>query len=300
MFRYLIPRFLWRAACVASLWSTFVFTAFAQSVLPVPVLSARVVDETGTLTSAQSETLTAKLAALESQTGAQLVVLIVSTTAPEDIAVYAQRVGDTWKLGRKEIGDGLILLVAKQDRKIRIEVAKALEGAIPDLMASRVISQGIAPRFREGDFVGGLDAGIDQLSGLIRGEQLPAPQSVQHDGSTFQWMDLAVFLFFASAVAGSMARRAFGTRMGSLLVGAGCGAVVFYVTKTWWLALIACFAGLFMTLLSSLSRAGHGSVSSAGAYSGGHSGAWSASSSSGGFSSGGGGNFGGGGASGGW
>ena len=104
--------------------------ALAQSVRPVPQLSSRVIDETGTLTAVQSEALASKLAALEKQTGAQLVVLIVETTTPEDIAVFAQRVGDTWKLGRKDVGDGLLLLVAKKDRKIRIEVAKTLEGEI--------------------------------------------------------------------------------------------------------------------------------------------------------------------------
>jgi uncharacterized protein len=273
--------------------------ALAQSVRPVPQLSSRVIDETGTLTAIQSEALASKLAALEKQTGAQLVVLIVETTTPEDIAVFAQRVGDTWKLGRKDVGDGLLLLVAKQDRKIRIEVAKTLEGAIPDLLASRVISQTIAPRFKQGDFVGGVDAGIDQLSGLIRGEQLPAPQGDQRNGSGFQWMDLAVFLFFASAIAGSMARRAFGTRLGSMLIGVTCGFVVFFVTKTWWLALLASFAGLVMTLISSLSRVGTGSANAV-TYSGGGTGGWSGSDNGGGFSSGGGGNFGGGGASGGW
>ncbi len=273
--------------------------ALAQSVRPVPQLSSRVIDETGTLTAIQSEALASKLAALEKQTGAQLVVLIVETTTPEDIAVFAQRVGDTWKLGRKDVGDGLLLLVAKQDRKIRIEVAKTLEGAIPDLLASRVISQTIAPRFKQGDFAGGVDAGVDQLSGLIRGEQLPAPQSDQRNGSGFQWMDLAVFLFFASAIAGSMARRAFGTRLGSMLIGVTCGFVVFFVTKTWWLALLASFAGLVMTLISSLSRVGTSSAN-AGSYSVGRTGGWSGSDNGGGFRSGGGGNFGGGGASGGW
>lgn len=292
-------RIVWHAACVAFLWCALVLGAWAQSILPVPVLSSRVIDETGTLTAVQSQSLAAKLAALEKDTGAQLVVLMVSTTAPEDIAVYAQRVGDTWKMGRKDVGDGLLLVVAKQDRKIRIEVAKTLEGAIPDLLASRVISETIAPRFKQGDIAGGLEAGVDRLSVLIRGEQLPAPQTEQRSGSGFQWMDLAVFLFFASAVAGSMARRAFGTRIGSMLIGAVCGAVVFYVTQTWWLALIACLAGLLMTLISSLSRVGAGS-GGIGSYCSGRTGGWSVNDNGGGFRSGGGGNFGGGGASGGW
>lgn len=149
---------------------------WAQSeVQPVPTLSAHVMDTSGTLAEPQRQALDDKLKAFEAASGAQLVVLIVRTTAPEDIASYANRVGNTWKIGRKEVGDGLILLVAKDDRKMRIEVAKALEGAIPDLAAKQVIDQAIAPRFKQGDFVGGIDSGIDKIMALIRHERLPAP-----------------------------------------------------------------------------------------------------------------------------
>jgi uncharacterized protein len=132
----------WWAAALLALAATL---AVAQDVLPVPPLAARVVDETGTLSAAQSAALEAKLAAVEQKHGAQLVVLIVATTAPEDIAAYAQRVGEQWKVGRREVGDGLLVVVARDDRKIRIEVAKALEGAVPDLAARQIIANTITP-----------------------------------------------------------------------------------------------------------------------------------------------------------
>lgn len=278
------------------------FATVGQTLLQVPELSGRVIDNTGTLSAAERSVLEEKLAKLESASGSQVVVLMVNTTAPEDIAAFAYRVGNTWKIGRREVGDGLIVLVAKEDRKIRIEVAKTLEGAVPDLMASRVISQSIAPRFKQGEFFSGLDAGVDQLSGLIRNEGLPAPASDKPSGlqdNGFQWLDLGVFLFFASAVAGSMVRRVFGTRAGSLLVGLACLGIVYFVTRTWWLAGLAGVAGWVMTLLSAAGRNAVGGGSHPAGGVGNHS-SWGGSSSSGGFRSGGGGNFGGGGASGGW
>jgi len=113
--------------------------ARAQDVLPVPPLTAPVIDQTATLDEAQRAALIAKLAAVEQQTGSQIVVLMVPSTLPEDIASYSQRVGDSWKIGRRDIGDGLLIVVAKNDRRVRIEVAKALEGAVPDLAAKRII-----------------------------------------------------------------------------------------------------------------------------------------------------------------
>ncbi|MDZ7922253.1 TPM domain-containing protein [Rhodoferax sp.] len=272
----------------------------AQDLQPVPTLSSHAIDTTGTLTAAQREALDGKLSAFEATTGAQLVVLMVGSTAPEDIASYANRVGNTWKIGRREVGDGLILLVAKNDRKLRIEVAKTLEGAVPDLMAKRVIDQAIAPRFKEGNFAGGIDAGVEQLMALVRGEALPAPvPSRTGPAAGFQWMDLAVFLFFAVAVGGSMARRALGNKLGSLLTGGVAGGLVFFVTSSLLLAGLAAVAALVLTLLSSLNKHTPGRHSSAWSSTG-SGGGWNSGSGGGGFSSGGGGNFGGGGASGGW
>jgi uncharacterized protein len=138
--------------------------ACAQDLLPVPALTAQVIDQTATLDDAQRTALAAKLADIEQQTGSQIVVLLVPSTAPEDIAAYSQRIADTWKIGRRDIGDGLLIVVAKNDRRVRIEVAKALEGAIPDLAAKRVIDAHITPAFRAGDYAGGLNAAVDQLA----------------------------------------------------------------------------------------------------------------------------------------
>ena len=146
-----LVRALW---WMLALWC-FVAAAHAQDVLPVPPLSAPVIDQTATLDEAQRAALIAKLAAIEQQTGSQIVVLMVPSTQPEDIAAYSQRVGDSWKIGRRDIGDGLLIVVAKSDRRVRIEVAKALEGAVPDLAAKRIIDAQISPAFRAGDYAGG-------------------------------------------------------------------------------------------------------------------------------------------------
>ena len=149
--------------------------AIAQELLPVPALTGRVIDQTGTLSEDQISKLEARLAALEAERGSQIVVLLVPTTKPEDIAAYANRVANTWKPGRRDVGNGLLLVVAKNDRTVRIEVARALEGAVPDAAAQQIIDQRIVPAFRAGDFHAGLDRGLDALMARIRGEALPAP-----------------------------------------------------------------------------------------------------------------------------
>jgi uncharacterized protein len=280
---------------------SIVSAPLAQALQPVPAPTSHVVDTTNTLSADVRGALELKLSAFEAELGTQIGILLVATTAPEDIFSYANRVANLWKLGRKDVGDGLLVVVAKDDHKLRIEVAKTLEGAIPDLLAKRVIDQAITPAFKRGDFAGGLDAGADQLMALVRGEELPAPTSTSQQQAGFQWLDLAVFLFFAAAIGGSMARRIFGNRWGTLLVGAGTGAVAWLATSSLVVAGIAAVAGGIFTLLGALNQgrsAGHGSTWSTGS---GSSGGWrSGGSSGGGFSSGGGGSFGGGGASGGW
>ncbi|HQQ71268.1 MAG TPA: TPM domain-containing protein, partial [Alicycliphilus sp.] len=171
--------------------------ASAQGLRPVPALSARVIDETGTLSGAQQQALEAQLAAIEQRHGSQVVVLMVPSTAPEDIAAFANRVGNAWKIGRKEVGDGVLVLVAKDDRRMRIEVAKALEGAIPDIAAARIIDNAMKPRFRDGDFAGGLTAAVQQIGARIAGENLPLPDATPQGQGTQQrgdmgWSDLAI------------------------------------------------------------------------------------------------------------
>ncbi len=187
--------------------------ALAQQ--PVPALTGHVIDSTGTLSAAQRQQLEDKLGAFEQNRGAQIVLLLVASTQPEDIFSYSNRVANAWKIGRKEIGDGVLLLVAKDDRKVRIEVAKALEGALPDLALKRVIDEAITPRFKQGDFAGGLDAASDQLMARISGEDLPAPKATANGFSgDFKWTDLAIFLFVAVPVVAGVARRLLGTPLG--------------------------------------------------------------------------------------
>lgn len=280
--------------------------ALAQSVQAVPPLTAHVMDQTGTLNPAQLQALEAKLAAFEQARGAQVVVLMLPTTAPEDIAAYAQRVGDSWKIGRKAVGDGLLLVVAKNDRQVRIETTKALEGAIPDLAARQIIDSALTPRFKQGDFAGGLDAAADQIIALISGENLPAPESTRarsQNAKGFNWMDLAVFLFFAVPVGGRVISSVVGRKAGSVITGGAVGLLAWIFTSSLVIAGIAALAGVVFALFSSLGALGRGGRSSGwGGMGGGHGrgGPWGGGAGGGGFSSGGGGNFGGGGASGRW
>src|SRR6201999_2602547 len=147
--------------------------AFAD--VAVPPLSGRVVDQTGTLSSDTIASLTQTLKDLQARKGSQIAVLIVPTTAPETIEQFSIRVAEAWKIGRKKIDDGALLVVAKDDRKLRIEVGYGLEGALPDVTARRIIDEIIVPHFRTGDFAGGISAGVDRIIRIIDGEPLPKP-----------------------------------------------------------------------------------------------------------------------------
>lgn len=306
------------------------FAAQAQALQAVPPLTARVIDTTGTLTPAQTAALDGTLAALERDKGAQVVVLMVPTTAPEDIAAYANRVGNDWKIGRREVGDGLILLVALQDRRVRIEVAKTLEGAVPDIAAGRIINDAITPRFRQGDFAGGLTAGVAQIDARIRGEALPpatqaanwpwaegqvVPTVLLGDAATiFQWLQKGLFhvaalLLIAVPVVTAFARGIFGRKLGALATGVGMGGLAFWFTASVALALgagligavYALFASVITTLPQARTGGGRGGMfPPPGGGWGGGGGFGGGGFGGGGFGSGGGGNFGGGGASGRW
>lgn len=278
--------------------------ACAQDLQPVPPLTAHVVDQTGTLDDLQRQALEEKLANFEKSKGAQIAFLLVPTTQPEDIASYANRVGNAWKIGRKGVGDGVLLVVAKNDRKVRIEVAKTLEGAIPDLAARQIIDEAITPRFRAGDFAGGLQQAADQLIARINGEPLPPVKQTQprHGPVGFDWTDLAIFLFFAVPIAGGVLRGILGRKLGSVVTGGGVGLIAFVVTSSILLGVAAAVVALLFSLISGVSgigprRGGWGGGPWIGGMGGGfgHGGG-----GGGGFSSGGGGDFGGGGASGDW
>lgn len=282
--------------------------ACAQGLQPVPELRARIMDFTGTLDAAALQRLEERLAGFERERGTQIVVVMVASTAPEDIADYTQRLGDAWKIGRREVGDGLLFVIAKGDRRMRIAPAKTLEGAIPDLLARRILDQAVAPTLRTGDFAGGIDAGLTQIMAAVRGEALPLPSPAPSSrGSGGDWTDGLVFLLFAVPLVAGFTRRAFGRALGVPLTGAASGVIAWLLTSVLWVAAGAALLGMLVAVLarfmpvsapSSRGRGGHGGGwGGGGGWSGGGRGGFGGG---GGFSSGGGGNFGGGGASGGW
>ncbi len=263
----------------------------ATAEVAAPPLSARVTDLTATLNAAQRAALEQKLKAFEERKGAQLAVLLVPSTAPETIEQYAIRVVDAWQLGRKGVDDGLLLLVAKDDRRLRIEVGRGLEGVVPDAVAKRVIAEVITPFFKRGDFYGGLEAGVNQLIRIIDGEPLPPPRTKDvrwSDYEDFLWIGL--FLVFAF---GGMARSWFGRLAGAGITGGVVGFVFWFIAGT---LLGAALVGVIAFVVALLIGGGRGGGwSNRGGFGGG---GWSGGGG-GGFSGGGGG-FGGGGASGSW
>lgn len=271
---------------------------------PVPPLSGRVIDQTGTLTPAQVQALSRKLEAIETQRGAQVVVLIVPSTQPEDIASYGQRVADTWKLGRRDVGDGVVIVVAKNDRRINIEVAKTLEGAIPDVVAGRIINEQIKPAFRADDYAGGLNAAVDKLSARIAGEALPEPTpkggGANRGLGGFDLQDLAIFLFVGVPIAGAVLTGLFGRKLGSLATGAAVGGLGWWLTTSLLVAGGAGLVALFLVGVMGLGSRGGAGSSGPIIWGGGGGGGFGGGGGGGGFSSGGGGDFGGGGASGDW
>lgn len=269
----------------------------------VPALTGRVIDQTATLTDAQRQALEAKLAGVETQLGSQLVVLLVPTTLPEDIASYGQRVADTWKIGRRDVGDGLLVIVAKNDRRVRIEVAKTLEGAIPDLAAKQIIDRAITPAFRAGDYAGGLNQAVDQLTARVKGESLPLPDATGSPTSRqqgFDWHDLGVFLFVGVPVIGGVLSSILGRKLGAATSGLAVGVLSWLATTS---VLVALGAGAIAAMVvaamaGGVSRGRGGHTPWGGGGFGGGGGGFGGGG--GGFSSGGGGDFGGGGASGNW
>jgi uncharacterized protein len=263
----------------------------AAAVLPVPALTGRVVDTTGTLSGAEQAALEVKLAELEERKGSQIVVLLVPTTRPEAIEQFSIRVVDSWKPGRKGIDDGVLLLVAKDDRELRIEVGYGLEGAIPDATANRIIDEFILPYFRADDFAGGIAAGVDRLIGLVDGETLPEP--VQSPGPADSFGNLLPVVLFVSIVSGAILRRVLGQLPGAAVTGLLVTGLTWLMAGAIGMALIMGLVG-FMLSLAPAGRAGRWASHSRGGRGGGSFGG-----RGGGFSGGGGG-FGGGGSSGRW
>ena len=292
-----------RASLVALLlcWASF---ALAQ--LAVPPLVGRVVDQTGTLSSDDIASLNQKIRDFEARKGSQIAVLIVPTTEPEAIEQYSIRVAEAWKIGRKKIDDGAILLVAKNDRKLRIEVGYGLEGALTDVTSQRIIDEIITPKFRSGDFAGGISAGVDRIIGVIDGEPLPVPKRQQDYGSSSNLDGLFPFAFFGIFIAGGILRSIFGRLLGSVATGGVTGVLVWLFVGSIVVSGVMGIVAFIFTMIAAsfVSNSGSGSGRRSGGWSGG--GGYSGGSYSGGSSSsssdsgGGGGSFGGGGASGSW
>jgi uncharacterized protein len=262
----------------------------------VPPLTARVTDLTGTLSGGAVSRIETKLANFEASKGSQIAVLIVPTTAPEEIEQYGIRVEDAWKLGRKGVDDGAYLIVAKNDRRARIEVGYGLEGVLSDAVANRIIDETITPRFKSGDFDGGVEAGVDQMISVINGEPLPAPDKKwEHRGGLGNLLPvLLVFVFVASGVL----RGLFGRLFGSIATGGLAGGIVWLLSHLLPIGLGAgVIAFLFAMLAGSNSRGWSAGRGWGGGFGGGLGGGFGGGG--GGFSGGGGGG-GGGGASGSW
>lgn len=271
----------------------FMTASVHAELVAIPALKSRVTDLTQTLSPTEENQLESKLANFEQQKGSQIAVLIVPTTQPEDIAQYSIRVVESWKIGREKQDDGILILVAKNDHKMRIEVGYGLEGAIPDLIAKRVVSEIMAPSFRQGDFYGGINNAVDKLMGLIEGEKLPPPPpKAKH--SNFD--NIFPLLIFGGLISGLFLRSIFGTFLGSAANGGLLGVVAVMLGLAISGAFILAIIAFFLTMvLGGGGLNGFGGIPTG--YGGGGFGGGGSSNDS---FSGGGGSFGGGGASGDW
>ena len=270
--------------------------AAAMDEVAIPALTQRVTDLTNTLAADQVSALESKLQAFEQTKGSQIAILILPTTQPDDIAQYSIRLADAWKIGRKGVGDGVIIVVAKNDHKLRIEVGRGLEGVIPDIYAKRIIAENIAPLFKQGDMNGGLNAGVDKIIALVSGEALPPPLKQSINTGMGFGNQLAFFLV-ACLVFGGFLSSVMGRLLGSATTGAAVGGVTWLLAGALGTSLLVGILGFIFTLLMPIFFSG---VGRSGGYYGGGLGGGFGDGSSGGSFSGGGGDFGGGGASGGW
>jgi len=268
----------------------------ARADVPVPPVKARVTDLTGTLSAQQKSELEARIAAYEARRGSQLAVLMLPTTKPEEIEQYSIRVAEAWKIGRKKIDDGLILVVAKDDRQLRIEVGYGLEGAIPDSVAKRVIDEKITPRFRDGDFYGGVRDGVDQLIKLAEGEKLPPPPQAFGGGGRAldQLGSYLVPGFILILVVGGILKAMLGRLPGSFAASARLGVIAWLMFGLG-IAVFVAILAFIVTFINQGAGKGGWSSGSGGSWGGGSSGSSSSS-----WGGGGGGGFGGGGSSGRW
>ena len=278
------------------------FTLPAIGEVPVPPLATRVTDLTGTLTAQQIRTLDSQLRDFERRKGSQVAVLMLPSTQPETIEEYSIRVAEAWKVGRAKVDDGVILVVAKNDRKLRIEVGYGLEGAIPDAVAKRVVSDVIAPHFRTGDFYGGIAAGTDALMRSIEGEPLPVPKwEPEGVAQGTDYGSLLLLLLVLATVGGAILSRLLGRGAGALGTGALAGFAAWAVSGILLVGAFAAVVVFILVLFTAASGFGRGRYGGwGGGWPGGFGGFGGGGGGFGGGFSGGGGGFGGGGASGSW
>jgi len=279
----------------------------ARAEIPVPKLTARVTDSTGTLTVPERQALEAKLTAFERDKGSQVAVLLVPSLDGETIEDFAGRVTDEWKLGRKGVDDGVLFVVAKQERKMRIHTGRGVQGTLTDALSRRIIADTVAPRFRTGDFAGGIDAGVDAIMKAIQGEALPAPaqRSASRKVDTISsYSDFLWMAFFGVPIVGMVLRGMMGRALGAGATSGLTGFVAWLVFGSVVFGVVAALLAFFFTLFlgsGMANRVGRGGWVGmpGGGWSGGGGGGGGGFSDGGGFSGGGGG-FDGGGSSGSW
>jgi uncharacterized protein len=265
----------------------------------IPPLKSRVTDLTGTLSAQQKSALEQSLAEFETRKGPQIAVLMVPTTQPETIEQYAVRVFESWKLGRKGVDDGVLLVVAKDDRKVKIETGYGLEGILPDAIAKRIIEDDIIPRFKQGDFYGGIRAGVDRIMRVVEGEKLPPPIGRTHPEASSHLGDWFIPLVIVVLLAGGIMRAIFGRFVGASVVGTLAAIAGWAMIGSLIAALVVGVIGFIVAMVSGSNFGGGRSGWSGGGWGGGFGGGGFGGGGGGGFS-GGGGSSGGGGASGSW
>jgi uncharacterized protein len=288
----------WAAAAAAALVA---FAALAQDAIPVPRLAARVTDQTGTLSTAQRDALEAKLRAFEEAKGSQVAVLLVPTVGSETIEEFAGRVADSWQLGRKGVDDGVLFVVAMQERRMRIHTGRGVQGTLTDALSKRIVAEIVTPHFRAGDFPGGIQGGVDAILKAVEGEGLPPPAErrapAQRGDSLSSYGNFLIIGLFLVPVVATVLRGMFGRLVGAGVASGLTGAAAWFVFGSIAFGIVVAVLALAMSLFS-----GSGLARSArhGGWGGGYIPSGGGSWGGGGGFSGGGGGFDGGGASGSW
>jgi uncharacterized protein len=245
---------------LTSLLSSFllaVAVATAQQAA-IPPLKARVTDLSGALNAQQRGALEQTLAEFESRKGSQIAVLLVPSTKPETPVEYGVRVFDSWKLGRKGVDDGVLLLVAKEDRRVWIVTGRGVEGVLPDAIVRRIVEEDITPRFKQGDFYGGVRAGTDRMMRLIEGESLPPAASPKDGGAAPDFLQWFVIAFFIAVIGGRIAKEIFGRLLGAGVIGGGLGVLTWFISSAALAAVVGVFAFVLALFVGVRGRRGGG------------------------------------------